>query len=180
MKKKQIIAGLLEVIVVMFLLIMPATAEGDGNIDSGDGTGGSGGSGMGSGSKQNYWNNEDGCRITILCDGEKVYSMGRLTRDPELRKTPSDIPVAVFTLAVDRDFKGPNNERETDFIDIETWRSTAEFVNKYFTKGRMQMDEDRATYKKRIRNVLIFLVLAESISGTFYAVLGYYGGTVIT
>jgi len=74
-KKKQIIAGLLEVIVVMFLLIMPATAEGDGNIDSGDGTGGSGGSGMGSGSKQNYWNNEDGCRITILCDGEKVYSM---------------------------------------------------------------------------------------------------------
>jgi len=44
----------------------------------------------------------------------------------------------------------------------------------------MQMDEDRATYKKRIRNVLIFLVLAESISGTFYAVLGYYGGTVIT
>ena len=66
-----------------------------------------------------------------------IEVMGRLTRDPELRKTPSDIPVAVFTLAVDRDFKGPNNERETDFIDIETWRSTAEFVNKYFTKGRM-------------------------------------------
>jgi len=72
-----------------------------------------------------------------------IEVMGRLTRDPELRKTPSDIPVAVFTLAVDRDFKGPDNERETDFIDIETWRSTAEFVNKYFTKGRMAVVEGR-------------------------------------
>ena len=72
-----------------------------------------------------------------------IEVMGRLTRDPELRKTPSDIPVATFTLAVDRDFKGPNNERETDFVDIETWRSTAEFVNKYFTKGRMVVVEGR-------------------------------------
>ena len=72
-----------------------------------------------------------------------IEVMGRLTRNPELRKTPSDIPVATFTLAVDRDFKGPNNERETDFIDIEAWRSTAEFVSKYFSKGRMAVVEGR-------------------------------------
>jgi len=69
--------------------------------------------------------------------------MGRQTRDPELSKTPSDIPAAAFSLAVDRDCKGQNNERETDFIDIEAWRSTAEFVSKYFTKGRMAVVEGR-------------------------------------
>lgn len=72
-----------------------------------------------------------------------IELMGRLTRDPELRKTPSDIPVAAFTLAVDRDYKGQNNERETDFIDIEAWRSTAEFVSRYFAKGRMAVVEGR-------------------------------------
>ena len=63
-----------------------------------------------------------------------IVLMGRLTRDPELRYTQSQIPVASFTLAVDRDFGG---ERQTDFIDIVAWRSTAEFVSKYFTKGSM-------------------------------------------
>ena len=64
--------------------------------------------------------------------------MGRLTRDPELRYTQSQIPVASFTLAVDRDFGGRDGgERQTDFIDIVAWRSTAEFVSKYFTKGSM-------------------------------------------
>lgn len=63
--------------------------------------------------------------------------MGRLTRDPELRRTGSGIPVASFALAVDRDFKDQNGEKQTDFIDCVAWRSGAEFVSKYFSKGRM-------------------------------------------
>lgn len=66
-----------------------------------------------------------------------IVLMGRLTRDPELRYTQSQIPVASFTLAVDRDFGGRDGgEKQTDFIDIVAWRSTAEFVSKYFTKGQ--------------------------------------------
>ena len=69
----------------------------------------------------------------------KIVLMGRLTRDPELRRTGSGIAVASFSLAVDRDFgsSANNGEKETDFIDIVAWRHTAEFVSKYFTKGRM-------------------------------------------
>ncbi len=67
-----------------------------------------------------------------------IVLMGRLTRDPELRRTGSGTPVASFTLAVDRDFGSrETGEKETDFIDIVTWRNTAEFVSRYFTKGRM-------------------------------------------
>ncbi len=69
--------------------------------------------------------------------------MGRLTRDPELRRTNSGTAVANFTLAVDRDFKSQNGEKETDFIDIVAWKNTAEFVSKYFTKGRMAVVEGR-------------------------------------
>jgi single-strand DNA-binding protein len=67
----------------------------------------------------------------------KIVLMGRLTRDPELRHTQSGTAVASFSLAVDRDFKGQNGEKETDFIDVVAWRNTGEFVSKYFTKGRM-------------------------------------------
>ena len=64
--------------------------------------------------------------------------MGRLTRDPELRRTGSGIAVASFTVAVDRDFGGRDGgEKETDFIDCVAWRQTGEFVSKYFTKGSM-------------------------------------------
>ena len=64
--------------------------------------------------------------------------MGRLTRDPEMRRTNSGIAVASFTIAVDRDFTDKNSgEKETDFIDCTAWRNTAEFVSKHFTKGRM-------------------------------------------
>ena len=73
----------------------------------------------------------------------KIILMGRLTRDPELRRTPSGTPVTSFSLAVDRDFKSQSGEKETDFIDIVAWRSTAEFVSKYFTKGRMAVVEGR-------------------------------------
>lgn len=73
----------------------------------------------------------------------KIILMGRLTRDPELRRTQSGTAVASFTLAVDRDYKPQDGERETDFIDVVTWRGTAEFVFKYFSKGRMAVVEGR-------------------------------------
>ena len=67
-----------------------------------------------------------------------ITIMGRLTRDPELRRTGSGIAVASFSVAVDRDFGGRDGgERETDFIDCVAWRQTGEFVSKYFTKGSM-------------------------------------------
>ena len=73
----------------------------------------------------------------------EIVLMGRLTRDPELRRTGNGTAVTSFSLAVDRDFKGQDGERETDFIDIVAWRSTAEFVSKYFTKGRMAVVKGR-------------------------------------
>ncbi len=72
-----------------------------------------------------------------------IVLMGRLTRDPELRRTGSGIAVASFSLAVDRDFKSQSGEKETDFIDIVAWRNTAEFVSRYFTKGRMAVVSGR-------------------------------------
>lgn len=67
----------------------------------------------------------------------QIILMGRLTRDPELRRTPTGTAVVSFTLAVDRDFKEQNGEKKTDFIDVVAWRNTAEFAAKYFFKGRM-------------------------------------------
>lgn len=67
----------------------------------------------------------------------RICLMGRLTRDPELRRTGNGTAVTSFTIAVDRDFKSQDGEKETDFIDIVAWRTTAEFVSKYFSKGRM-------------------------------------------
>ena len=67
-----------------------------------------------------------------------ITLMGRLVRDPELRRTGTGVAVASFTVAVDRDFSGRDGgERETDFIDCVAWRQTGEFVSKYFTKGSM-------------------------------------------
>lgn len=62
---------------------------------------------------------------------------GRLTADPELRHTNSDIPVTSFTIAVDRSYVKPGAERQADFIDIVCWRNTAEFATKYFKKGQL-------------------------------------------
>lgn len=71
-----------------------------------------------------------------------IVIMGRLTRDPELRRTQTGTAVARFTLAVDRDFKDKSTgERATDFIDVVAWRSPGEFVSRYFTKGRMAVVE---------------------------------------
>ena len=73
-----------------------------------------------------------------------IVIMGRLTRDPELRRTASGVAVTSFTVAVDRDFgKNENGEKETDFIDCVAWRQTGEFVAKYFQKGRMAVVSGR-------------------------------------
>ncbi len=71
-----------------------------------------------------------------------IVIMGRLTRDPELRYTQSQVPVASFSVAVDRDY-GRNEEKQTDFIDCVAWRSTGEFVSKYFQKGSMAVVSGR-------------------------------------
>lgn len=73
----------------------------------------------------------------------KIFIMGRLTRDPELRTTNSGTSVASFSLAVDRNYKGADGEKETDFIDCVAWRQTGEFAAKYFTRGRMAVVEGR-------------------------------------
>lgn len=72
-----------------------------------------------------------------------ITVMGRITKDIELRRTDSGVAVASFTVAVDRDFKGKNGEKETDFIDCVAWRQTGEFVNKYFSKGSMAVVSGR-------------------------------------
>ena len=73
----------------------------------------------------------------------KIFLQGRLTRDPELRRTGSGTAVTSFSLACDRDFKSQSGEKETDFIDVVAWKNTAEFVSKYFSKGRMAVVDGR-------------------------------------
>ena len=74
----------------------------------------------------------------------KVFLQGRLVADPELRQTPTGVPVATFRIAVDRDFKNKETgEKGTDFVTIVAWRNTAEFVSRYFQKGRMAVVEGR-------------------------------------
>lgn len=78
-----------------------------------------------------------------------ITIMGRMTRDPELRRTGSGVAATSFTLAVDRDFSPKDGgEKETDFIDVVCWRSTAEFVEKHFKKGSMAI----AAGRLQIRN----------------------------
>ncbi len=78
-----------------------------------------------------------------------ITIMGRLTRDPELRTTQAGVSVTSFTVAVDRDFGGRDGgERQTDFIDCVAWRSTGEFVSKYFHKGSMMVVSGRLQSRK--------------------------------
>lgn len=76
-----------------------------------------------------------------------IVLMGRLTRDPELRRTGSGTAVTSFTLAVDQDFKGQDGEKGVDFIDIVAWRNTAEYVAKYFSKGRRAVVSGRLSIR---------------------------------
>ena len=73
----------------------------------------------------------------------KIILMGRLCANPELRRTNSGTAVTSFSLACDRDFKSQSGEKETDFIEVVAWKNTAEFVSKYFSKGRMAVVEGR-------------------------------------
>ena len=73
----------------------------------------------------------------------KIIIMGRFTHDPELRRTGSGTAVTSFSLACDRDFKSQSGEKETDFIEVVAWKNTAEFVSKYFSKGRMALVDGR-------------------------------------
>lgn len=72
-----------------------------------------------------------------------ITIMGRLTHDPELRRTAAGVAVCSFSIACDRDFKNASGEKETDFVDCVAWRSTADFVSKYFTRGRMAVVDGR-------------------------------------
>lgn len=75
------------------------------------------------------------------CSINKVILMGRLTSDPELKQTPNGISTCRFTVAVDGGVNQTTNERRTDFITVNAWRQTAEFVCKYFSKGRLILVE---------------------------------------
>lgn len=76
----------------------------------------------------------------------KIFVMGRLTHDPELRQV-GEAPVCNFSIACERDYKNANGEKETDFIDVVAWRKTGEFVSKFFTKGRMAVVEGRLQFR---------------------------------
>lgn len=78
----------------------------------------------------------------------RIDIMGRLTGDPELRRTQSGTAVASFTIAVERDYKPEGGEKETDFFDVVAWRKAAEFVCRYFTKGRMAVIDGRLQTRK--------------------------------
>lgn len=98
-----------------------------------------------------------------------IVLMGRLTRDPELRRTQSGVPVVSFTLAVDHDI--PNKEtgeRGVDFIDIVAWRQTAEFVNKYFSKGRMAVVSGRLQIRNWTDNTGAKRRAAEVVADSVY------------
>lgn len=78
----------------------------------------------------------------------KIIIQGRMTKDPELRHTQSGTAVASFTLAVDRDFKNQDGEKEADFINCTAWKGTAETLARYFTRGRMAIVEGRLQSRK--------------------------------
>ncbi|WP_102049037.1 single-stranded DNA-binding protein [Pygmaiobacter massiliensis] len=89
--------------------------------------------------------------------------MGRLTADPELRRTPNGVSVTTFTIAVERTYTPQGQEKQADFIDIVAWRNTAEFVCKYFSKGRMialngsiqtRLYEDKEGHKRKAFEVM--------------------------
>lgn len=93
----------------------------------------------------------------------KIFIMGRLTKDPELRRTQNGTAVCSVSVAVERDGKGANGEKETDFIDVVAWKTTAEFLSKHFAKGKMiiiggslQMQDwtDRDGHKRRSAEVV--------------------------
>ena len=94
--------------------------------------------------------------------------MGRLTRDPELRRTGSGTAVTSFSLACDRDFKSQSGDKETDFIEVVAWKNTAEFVSKYFSKGRMAVVEGRLQIRGWTDKAGSKRTTAEVVAGNVY------------
>ncbi len=98
-----------------------------------------------------------------------ITVMGRLVADPELRNTDSGTPVCSFRIACDRDFKNKESgERETDFINVVAWRSTAEFVSKFFTKGRMVVVDGRLQIRAYTDKEGNKRTTAEIVAGSIY------------
>ena len=100
----------------------------------------------------------------------RVILMGRLTRDPELRTTPSGVSVCTFSIAVDRRFQTKGEEKKTDFFNIVAWRQTGEFVSHYFKKGNMilvegELQTRQYTNKDGI-NVNVTEIMAEQVCFT--------------
>ena len=96
----------------------------------------------------------------------KIVLMGRLTADPELRRTNGGTSVTSFTLAVDRDFKSQSGEKQTDFINCVAWRGTAEFISKHFHKGSMAVAAgslQSRQYEKNGDKRTVWEVLVENI-----------------
>ena len=98
----------------------------------------------------------------------KIIIMGRLTRDPELRRTGSGTAVTSFSLACDRDFKSQSGDKETDFIEVVAWKNTAEFVSKYFSKGRMAVVEGRLQIRDWTDNAGNKRTTAEVVADNVY------------
>lgn len=94
----------------------------------------------------------------------RAILVGRLTRDPEIKQTPNGISVTTFTIAIDR----PRDKTTTDFIDIVAWRNTAEFISRYFGKGKAILVEGsiqtRSYTDKNSRNRKVFEVVADNVS----------------
>ena len=99
----------------------------------------------------------------------QIVLMGRLTRDPELRRTGSGLAVASFCVAVDRDFPNSSTgERETDFINCVAWRQKGEFVSKYFTKGSLIVVSGRLQMRKWVDDSGNNRVTAEVVAENVY------------
>lgn len=100
----------------------------------------------------------------------KVILMGRITHDPELKVTPNGVNVCSFGIAVDRRFQTKGEEKKTDFFNIVTWRQTAEFVSKYFSKGKLILVEGelqtRQYTDKNGQNARVVEVVADQVSFT--------------
>ena len=100
----------------------------------------------------------------------KTILMGRLTRDPELKITPSGVSVCSFSIAVDRRFQTKGEEKKTDFFNIVAWRQTGEFVSRYFSKGSMILVEGELQTRQYTNkdgvNVTVTEIVADNVSFT--------------
>lgn len=99
----------------------------------------------------------------------KVFLQGRLVNDPDVRQTPAGVSVTTFRVAVDRDRKNKDTgEKETDFVTVVAWRSTAEFIYKYFSKGRMAIIEGRLQMRNYTDREGVKRTAAEVVADNIY------------